>query len=165
MRRTPDFDALYARFRERVFALCLHVTRNRAEAEDAFQETFLAVHADLPKFRAQASASTWIYRIALHTALRQRKRARTTEPLDAGAHQGFEIERTLAARDEVRKLRVAMEGLSVEQRAVLSLFAVDGLGHTEIAEILEVPVGTVWSRLHGARKRLFEALNPGTAPT
>jgi RNA polymerase sigma-70 factor, ECF subfamily len=59
-----------------------------------------------------------------------------------------------AARERMGQLKLALEQLSAEQRVVLSLFAVEGLGHEEIAGVLGVPTGTVWSRLHSARKRL-----------
>jgi RNA polymerase sigma-70 factor, ECF subfamily len=64
----------------------------------------------------------------------------------------------MRARLDARRLAAALARLPAEQRAVLSLFALDGLGHREIAEILGVPEGTVWSRLHGARKRLAAEL-------
>jgi RNA polymerase sigma-70 factor (ECF subfamily) len=73
---------------------------------------------------------------------------------DSHLTEGPNPEQMLAARDRVRRVRAAMEKLPIEQRAVLALFAVEGLGHAMIAEILGIPEGTVWSRLHQARKAL-----------
>ena len=64
------------------------------------------------------------------------------------------VGKRLVARDRARRLMMAMDRLSGEHRTVLSLFAVEGLSHKEIAEILGVPEGTVWSRLNAARRRL-----------
>jgi RNA polymerase sigma-70 factor (ECF subfamily) len=67
-------------------------------------------------------------------------------------------EDTAASRQAARRMQRALGKLSLEHRSVLSLFAVDGLGHSEIADVLGIPVGTVWSRLHLARKKLSEHL-------
>jgi RNA polymerase sigma-70 factor (ECF subfamily) len=164
--RDPTFDELFLSLREKVFALALHVTGSQADAEDATQETFLAVHRALPSFRGDSLASTWVYRIALRAALRVRARRPKEASTSAGAsHEraledaaAGDAEAVLVARDSARRLEEAWERLTGEHRAVLSLFAVDGLSHREIAEVLGVPVGTVWSRLHAARKTLHAAL-------
>ena len=154
--RAPSFEAVYRELAAPVGKLCLHVCGNRAAAEDAFQETFLAVHRALPAFRGEAKRSTWVYRIALRAALRVRSR----RPPELELPPPERPEPVLEARDEVRRVLEAMQQLNAEQRAVLSLFAIEGLGHKEIAEVLGVPEGTVWSRLHLARKRLAAALQP-----
>ncbi len=154
----PTFDAVFESMQRKVLGLCLHVVGERQEAEDALQEAFLAVYRGLPAFRGEAQLSTWVFRIALRAALRVRSRR---PPL--AIEQNFEPaserpEQVLEARDEARRLERAMSRLPAEQRTVLALFAVDGLGHREIAEVLGVPEGTVWSRLHLARKRLAAEL-------
>jgi len=142
-----DIDTALSR---RLLALCLHLCGNAADAEDALQETLLALH--VARFRGESSVETFAYRIALRIALRIKARRRLAgqpsgEPAGSGAGP---IE---AAADAAKVLR-AMARLPTEQRAVLSLFALEGLKHKEIAEVLGVPEGTVWSRLHAARKRL-----------
>lgn len=159
--RAPAFDALYRAERERVLALCLHVTGRRADAEDALQETFLAVHRGLRLFRGDATPSTWVYRIALRAALRVKARRRPAEPVDPET-PGASGEEEIASRAEARRIADALGRLSVEHRTVLALFALEGLGHRAIAEVLGVPEGTVWSRLHAARRRLAAEL--GGAP-
>ncbi len=155
--RDAAFDALFRALREPVLALCLHLTGHRGDAEDAVQEVFLAAYRALPGFRGDARITTWIYRIAIRAALRVRARRRPSEPLDPELPGGGG-EEAMASREEARRLAAAMGRLPAEQRAVLSLFALDGLGHRAIAEILGVPEGTVWSRLHVARKRLAAEL-------
>jgi RNA polymerase sigma-70 factor (ECF subfamily) len=155
------FEDLYRAERARVLALCLHITGRRADAEDAVQEAFLAAHRALPSFRGEALASTWLYRIALRAALRVKARSRAAEafgPIDPELPGADGMEEALA-REEGRLLARALDGLSADHRALLSLFAVEGLSHRQIAAVLGVPEGTVWSRLHAARTRLAEALD------
>jgi RNA polymerase sigma-70 factor (ECF subfamily) len=158
--RHAAFDPLFRALREPVLALCLHLCGNRADAEDAVQEVFLAVHRALPAFRGEARLTTWVYRIAIRAALRAKARRRPSEPLDPETPGGGG-EAAMATRDDARRLVAAMARLSAEHRAVLSLFALEGLGHRAIADILGIPEGTVWSRLHAARKRLAAELDRG----
>jgi RNA polymerase sigma-70 factor, ECF subfamily len=146
------FAELFAAYRQRVFTICRHLTRSRADAEDVTQEVFVALLRALPGFRGESSLATFIHRIAVRLAIKQRLRTirhdqlRVTHTAPAtDAHD---------ARETNQRLWLAMEQLSIEQRTVLALFAVDGLSHREIAAVLGIPEGTVWSRLHSARKRL-----------
>lgn len=155
--REAAFDELFASLREQVFAVCLHVTGNAADADDALQETFLAVHAGLAKFRGEARLSTWVHRIAIRASIRVRARRRPA----ADVHEVDPPARgpdPVASREMGERIAAAMNRLSAEHRVVISLFAVDELGHAQIAEILGIPEGTVWSRLHAARKRLSAEL-------
>jgi RNA polymerase sigma-70 factor (ECF subfamily) len=154
----PAFEDLFRALRARVLAICFQMCGDLAEAEDATQETFIIVHRALPKFRGEAAPATWVTRIALRVAARARKRRRR-----GGAPLAIEHAADLAAspdpdhveaRDEVARVRAALADLSPDHQAVLSLFAIEGLSHDEIADVLGVPVGTIWSRLHAARKRL-----------
>lgn len=155
--RDAVFEQLFRTMRERVFAVCLNVTANRSDAEDATQETFCSVFRALPSFRGEARLSTWIFRIAIRAALRVRARRVPAELLDdepvapRGPNPG-------EAREQRDRLLAGLASLSADHRVVLALFAVDGLSHAQIAETLGVPEGTVWSRLHLARKRLAAAL-------
>jgi RNA polymerase sigma-70 factor, ECF subfamily len=155
--RDAVFDKMFRIMRERVFAVCLNVTANRSDAEDATQEAFVSAYRALPAFRGEARLSTWLYRIAIRAALRVRARRRA-EPLD---------DEPTAPRNpnpgEARELRegilAGLASLSADHRVVLALFAVDGLSHRDIAETLGIPEGTVWSRLHLARKHLAGVLS------
>jgi RNA polymerase sigma-70 factor (ECF subfamily) len=160
--RDERVAALYAAHRAQVFALCLHLTASRAEAEDALQETFLAVHRGLCSFRGDAAVSTWIFRIALRAALGIRAQRRHAEPLSVEAADPSPMPDAQAeSRIRAGRLLDAMDRLSAEHRAVISLFAVEGLRHAEIAAVLDIPEGTVWSRLHLARKHLAEQMREG----
>ena len=131
-------------------------------AEDAVQEAFLLAHRFAGSFRGEAAASTWLYRITIRVAtkLRERERAvgqrekqaaveaKTGRPDDAGS-----------MRDRVIALYRAMEDLPEEQRTALAMLSLRGLPAARIAEILEVPEGTVYSRAHAARRALREKMD------
>jgi len=156
--RRQASDRLFRELREPLHALCVHLTGRRADAEDAVQEVFVAVHRALPGFRGACRLTTWVYRIALRAAFRARARRQDGEPLDPETPGGGG-EGEMANRDEAIRAIAALARLPAGPRAVLSLFAVEGLSHREIADILGVPEGTVWSRLHAARRMLIESLS------
>lgn len=155
--REEAFSELVQDLRKQLFAVCLHITGSASDADDALQETLLAMHTGLPGFRGESGLSTWAHRIAIRCALRMRARRARPAALD----EHFPAKRaadTLLAAEFDERLSAAMQRLTAEHRVVLSLFAVDGLSHAQIAEILGLPEGTVWSRLHAARKRLAAQL-------
>ena len=155
--REAAFAEIFASYRVRVFGLCRHIVSTRADAEDATQEVFFALHRALPGFRGDSSLGTFVHRIAVRVAIRYRGRRRPeVGPLDQlpAPTAGDPIE----ARQDQERLWRALERLSIEHRTVLGLFAVEELGHREIAAVLGIPEGTVWSRLHLARKRLAALL-------
>jgi RNA polymerase sigma-70 factor (ECF subfamily) len=156
----PTFDEIFARTRDQVFALALRITGSRAEAEDATQETFLEVHRSLKQFRGESQPSTWVFRIALSASLRARARRNRARPFEAAPELVDRYDNAMSARVDAVRVQAAMEKLSADHRAVLALFALEGLGHKEIAQVLGVPEGTVWSRLHLARKALRDSLEP-----
>lgn len=154
--REEAFSEVFEAFRKPVLALCFHLTGRRADAEDAAQDVFLVVFRGLPKFRGESRLSTWIYRIAIRTAFRTKARLPKTEPLlaePAGESKDPSLE-----RERRLQVRTALARLSADHRTVLALFSLDGLSHREIAATLGIPEGTVWSRLHLARKKLAEEL-------
>jgi RNA polymerase sigma-70 factor (ECF subfamily) len=153
-----SFDDVYAAHHGQVYTLCRQVVGNRADAQDALQDTFIAVALGLPKFRGESSVRTWVHRIAISAALKVRTRSRR-------APEPVEIEVTAPSvpnpgvtRDTRERLARAMDALPFEHRIVIALFAIEGLTHPEIAATLGVPEGTVWSRLHTAKKRLAATL-------
>jgi len=162
--RRAAFDELFVALREQVFAVCLHVTGNAADADDALQETFVAVHEGLAGFRGDSRLSTWVHRIAIRAAIRVRARRRPAADVHDVDPPARGVDAVLAG-ELADRLAAAMNRLSAEHRVVISLFAVDELSHAQIAEILGVPEGTVWSRLHAARKRLAAELGDAAPAT
>jgi len=154
--REEAFNEVFEAFRTPVLALCLHLTGSRTEAEDAAQDVFLVVFKGLARFRGEPRVSTWIYRIAIRTAFRAKARRPKTVPLVVDP-PGPASDPALG-REKTRQLRTALGRLSADHRTVLALFSLDGLSHLEIASTLGIPEGTVWSRLHLARKKLAAEL-------
>ena len=156
--RREAADRLFRELRDPLHALCMHLTGRRSDAEDAVQEVFVALHGALPGFQGASRLTTWVYRIALRAAFRARARRQEGSPLDPETPGGGG-EAEMANRDEAARALAALARLPAGPRAVLSLFAVEGLSHREIADILGVPEGTVWSRLHAARRMLIQSLS------
>ena len=145
---------IFVALREPVFAICLRLTGDAVDAEDALQDTFMAAFRALRSFRGESRLSTWIYRIAVREAIRQRARGRSaneTMELDLAAPP---VPDPALQREQMEHLQRGLDRLSAEHRTVLIMFAVHGVSHEEIASTLMIPKGTVWSRLHLARKKL-----------
>lgn len=131
-----------------------------ADLEDVFQEVFIVVHKRLHTYDGSAALTTWLFGICLRVASAHRRRAwfRREVPTDdvAAAHpvpESEQPEEALAAREAQASVRRVLDRMDIEKRAVLAMFELDQLPTEEIATILGVPVGTVWSRLHAARKQ------------
>jgi RNA polymerase sigma-70 factor (ECF subfamily) len=149
---------LYEALRGPVWAVCARLGGDRALAEDAMQDAFLAVFRHLHRFRGEAKLATWVYRVAIREALAARaRRPPRSEGLEAAEQlcaPGPTLDAQVAARERARAAQAGFRKLSAEHQTVLSLFAVEGLSHNQVAEVLGIPEGTVWYRLHAARKAL-----------
>ena len=158
------FEDLVITHQHRVYGLALRMLGRPAEAEDVAQEVFLRAHRALAGFRGEARLSTWLHTIASRLCLtRLAERRQRGEPNDAALatmpdrQAGPEDH---AARGELAAaLQAALDGLEAERRLVVLLRDVEGLAYEEIAAALDLPVGTVRSRLHRARAELRERLD------
>jgi RNA polymerase sigma-70 factor, ECF subfamily len=141
----------------------------KEDAQDALQETFLRIHRSLPELRDPESLKRWAFRIATNVAhnLRDRRRRElSTYGLDADEEapvvlHGGQVrtpEREAAGRETSERLRRALAELSTDLREPLLLHVVTGLKYREVADALDLPIGTVTSRIHAARMKLAEAL-------
>jgi len=155
--------AVYDVVGDRVYRLCRGVLGNDADAEDAAQEVLLRVLEKARSFDGRSRFSTWVYRLTVNHALnfrRQRDRRRPAS-LEAGLEERHATEPSpadAAARSEAHEaLDRLLAALPDDARAILSLREVEALSYREIAAALDVPVGTVMSRLARARARLLRA--------
>jgi RNA polymerase sigma-70 factor (ECF subfamily) len=162
------FDELMRAHEDRVFAVCLRMLRDREAALDATQETFVTVFRKADRFAGRSAFSTWLYRVAVNTCYDQARRRRrhaavplpeTNDPVDLSADDGF---RSAEVRPEIA---AALAGLPDEFRAAVVLSDVEGLALQTVAEILEVPVGTVKSRVFRGRRLLAESLGNLMGPS
>jgi RNA polymerase sigma-70 factor (ECF subfamily) len=160
------FGRLVTRYQDRLYNTLAHVTGSADEAYDVAQDAFVQAYLKLDTFHGNSAFYTWLYRIAFNLAVSRRRRRRTTasieqvreltggEPISRDESPTEQLDR----EERVGQVQAALENLSEEFRSVLVLREIDGCCYETIAEILDLPVGTVRSRLHRARLELREQL-------
>jgi RNA polymerase sigma-70 factor (ECF subfamily) len=155
------FDELMRAHEDRVFAICLRMLRDREQALDATQETFLTVFRKVDRYRAQAAFSTWLYRVAVNACydhLRRGRRHRadplpdTLDPVDVSSADQY------AAVELRPDIETALGEVPPEFRAAVVLVDLEGLALETVAQLLGVPVGTVKSRVFRGRRQLASHL-------
>jgi RNA polymerase sigma-70 factor (ECF subfamily) len=146
------FEVLYRRHRDWVVGLAYRYTRDRELALDVLQETFLYVLGKFPGFELRSEMKTFLYPTVRHLSVALQSKA-TRRPPATGSMK-FEPPPDPCTDERLRGLAELMEDLPVGQREVLVLRFADGLSLAEIAEALQIPLGTVKSRLHGAIETL-----------
>jgi RNA polymerase sigma-70 factor (ECF subfamily) len=163
------FAVLFEAHKRRVYAVCLRMTNNIAEAEDLTQDAFIHVFRKLSTFRADSAFSTWLYRIAVNTGLMhfRRKSGRQvsidqTRDEDTGLPKreyGRVDERLTGCIDRLTLAR-AINELAPRYRMIFLLHEVAGFEHKEIAQLLHCSIGNSKSQLHKAKLRMRELLAP-----
>ena len=157
------FDEVYERFRTPVWRLARRLTGNDDEALDATQEIFLRVWRGLDGFRGEAKLSTWVFQIAWnYLRAYRRRRSRTLVAVDDPTGDLVEMapdpapgpERHAVSSDLLDRVAAAVDGLPEHYRVVLWLRDAEDLSYADIAAVLDLPVGTVRSRLARARAEL-----------
>lgn len=163
-------EVLIRRYQNYVFRLCYLVMRNEQDAEDMTQETFVRAFRALPRFeiREGTSFEAWLYRVAVN-ACRSRMRRKWYQVLpwpDPAPQMVGEPEeqpdRCLMRGEQRDEILAAIDTLGEKHRLVVILRYYGGLSNEEIAQALNIPCGTVRSRLHVARRRLKELLTEET---
>jgi RNA polymerase sigma-70 factor (ECF subfamily) len=170
-REGASFEALVKEHQDRVYDFCCRMLGDAEEASDVAQEVFVSVHQHLAEFRAGASMSTWLLRIARNQCLnrlkylRRRGRGRSDALSDASeealseAQPSPKPDEALEVADAKAVVRRAIDLLEEEQRLLVVLRDLEGLSYEEIATVADLPLGTVKSRLHRARERLAELID------
>lgn len=157
--RTGDENAVkavYERFRGPVFAIAMSVLHDRGLAADASQQTFMKAWQAASTYDPERELGPWIYAIARRTAIdiyRKQVRSVVSDDVDSTSPPP-----ALDTIWEVFEVRAALDRLSDEERQVIKLNHFDGLTHVEIAEHMDIPLGTVKSRSHRAHQKLLELL-------
>lgn len=159
------FGELVRRHQQRIHRLAVHMLRDRAEADDVSQETFVRAYRALGRFDGRSEVYTWFYRIAVNLSLnrirsRRTSRMRTSDDdprLDGVADTSPDSAdpRKRAERRQVYEtLTEGIDDLSESLRTTLILVCIDGRSHEEVAKILGAPEGTIAWRVHEARRKL-----------
>jgi RNA polymerase sigma-70 factor (ECF subfamily) len=171
------FTAQAMEYMPSLYSAALRMTRNPADAEDLVQETFLRAYRGFGSFEQGTNLKAWLYRILTNTFInRYRAAKRRPDETDLEEVEDFYLYRRLGALESARagrsaedelldhltesEVREAVESLPEQFRLAVLLADVEGFSYKEIAEILDIPIGTVMSRLHrgrrGLQKRLYE---------
>ena len=162
-------------FMDQLYGAARRMTRNDANAEDLVQETYLRAYKGFDRFTEGTNLRAWLFRILTNLYINEyRRRRRRPAEVDLGDTDtlymyrglgaGTDARRSRSAEDELldsmtsAEVRDAIESLPDSYRMAVLLADVEGFAYKEIAEILDVPIGTVMSRLHRGRKRLRETL-------
>jgi RNA polymerase sigma-70 factor (ECF subfamily) len=167
---TTAFEELMRAHEDRVFSVCLRMLREREAALDAVQETFVTVFRKVDRFKGDAAFGTWLYRVAMNTCydqLRRRKRHDTVPLPDNADPPEIGTDDALAAIELRPDLEAALDAIPVDFRAAVILSDIEGIPLVEIADLLEIPIGTVKSRVFRGRRLLAQILgnlSPTTAP-
>ncbi len=161
------FSELCRRYRPRIYALALHMTGNKSEAEDITQDTFVSAFSKLEAFEGRSKFYTWVYRIAVHRTLnlkRYQKRRRGVDFDDPRVEAAIEVDaggdprRALELQDVYAQLIASFDQLSPLLRTTVVLTTLQGMSYAEAADVLDTSEGTVAWRIHEARKRLRDEL-------
>lgn len=167
------FNKLVSEYQTKIFNMSYNMLSNREDAFDAAQEVFLRVYKNIGSFREQSSFSTWIYRICTNVCtdmLRKRQRSQGVISISSSSYDDEDkdmdipdLSPTPEEYTELNERQTAVrEGLRLlkdEYRTIITLYDIEGLSYEEIANVLQLPIGTVKSRLNRARMSLRKILS------
>ncbi len=167
-----SLNALVRKYEGKAYQFAFRLTRNPEEASDIVAEAFVRVYNALPNFKGQSAFTTWLYRILTNCFLdaKKKEKNKTTTSFEAVVQTAEgEVERQFedpgetpheeAERDErEERMKAAIQQLPEYQRAMIVMYHVESLSYEEIAAALDLPIGTVKSRLNRARLSLRELL-------
>jgi RNA polymerase sigma-70 factor (ECF subfamily) len=166
------FRELYELYNRRVYAVAFSVVKNQQDALDIVQDAFIKVHKHIDTFQGTSSFYTWLYRIAMNLAIDHVRKVRRVvdfddrigvrddavkEPLMPSMENG-NPGKTVVRKELTKKINQALDSLPEYHKAVIILREVEGLSYEEMSQILQVPKGTVMSRLFHARRKMQESL-------
>jgi RNA polymerase sigma-70 factor (ECF subfamily) len=170
-----DFERDALQYAKQLYSAAMRMTRNPADAEDLVQETFLKAYRAYDTFEAGTNLKAWLYRILTNTYInRYRKESRRPTEVDLGTVEDFYLYRRVGSEESADAARTtedrvldglvesdikkAVEDLPENFRLPVLLADLEGFSYKEIAEILDIPIGTVMSRLHRGRKAMQKSL-------
>lgn len=168
------YGELVRRYQDRLYNTVYRMVQNAEDAQDVVQEAFLHAYQALEGFKGDAQFFTWLCRIAMNAAISLRRRRKLVVSIEVGSEremllepvdesEGADPTEQLHRAEQGQRLHQALARLSPEHRAVLVLKEMEGIKYEEMAEILQVPIGTIRSRLHRARlelRALLEETDP-----
>ena len=164
---TDSFEVLVRRHEKAIFNLVYRLLGNYDEAAEVAQEVFLSAFRSIHQFRGEANFSTWLYRIGLNHASARRKSLQTSQqrhiPLDGTeviADGAVDPAKSVEHKEIQQRVQQALNSLDPEDARIVLLRDLQDIPYEDVAEMLDIPVGTVKSRLHRARQALKTSLAP-----
>ncbi len=165
---TKAFDDLVEKYTPKLYGLVYHMTSNHEDTNDILQDVFAKAYRALKRFKGKSAFYTWIYSIATNMTLnflkkRNRRRGMSLDDVDLAIQNDKDFIEATSKSDPVReaniselqeRLNMAMQELSNDHRAVVTMFDIQGMPHAEISKILGVSEGTIRSRLFYAHRQL-----------
>jgi RNA polymerase sigma-70 factor (ECF subfamily) len=162
-----SFEVLVRRHQKAIFNLVYRLLGNYDEAAEVSQDVFLSAFKSIHQFRGEANFSTWLYRIGLNHASTRRKSLNSAQrrqlPLDGSeviANSTVDPAKNFEDKEIQQRVQQALNSLDAEDARIILLRDLQDIPYDEVAEILDLPVGTVKSRLHRARQALKTSLAP-----
>jgi len=164
--RAEAFGCLVSRYQDRLFHAMANILGSVEDARDVVQDAFVQAFLKLEGFRRSSGFYTWVYRIAFNLAATRRRRRRATVSLDGDpalrggglADAGAPPDHRLVEQERADRVRGALRALDEQFRTVLVMREIDDCSYETIADVLDLPIGTVRSRLHRARAQMRELL-------
>lgn len=167
--KSAAYGVLVRRYQDRLYNTVFRLLDNAEDAQDVVQESFINAYQSLASFKGDSLFFTWLYRIAMNASISLRRKKKVTISLETGSKHDLLIDPldesqdnqpgdAMERREDESRLASALARLSPEHKAVIVLKDIEDLKYEDIAAALEVPVGTVRSRLHRARLELREVL-------
>ena len=168
------FNILITEYQSKIINIAYGIMGDKEDAYDAAQETFVKIYKSIGTFQGKSSFDTWIYRVTTNMCmdlLRKKSRTIVSVSIDAAMDTGEDEvkadipdsaptpEEQMESSETVRLVRDAINGLSDEYRQIITLYDIEGFSYDEIVSILNIPSGTVKSRLSRARKALKKVLS------
>lgn len=164
---TDSFEVLVRRHEKAIFNLVYRLLGNYDEAAEVAQEVFLSAFKSIHQFRGEANFSTWLYRIGLNHASTRRKSLQTSQqrhiPLDGTeviAEGAVDPAKNVEHKEIQQRVQQALNSLDPEDARIVLLRDLQDIPYEDVAQMLDIPVGTVKSRLHRARQALKTSLAP-----
>lgn len=163
--KSEQFEHILNRYSGQIFNLIAHIVPCKEDAEELTQDVFIKVFRQLSSFKEESSFSTWIYRIATNTAISAaRKRKHDTLHLDDAVYKDIPdeiIDETLdnSSEEQLQRLYIALEMLSADERALITLYYMNEKPVAEVASVLGLTASNVKIKLHRIRKKLYLILN------
>ena len=156
------FEELVDQFKNLVFALIARAVNDRSRAEELAQDVLLRVHRGLPYFRGEARLSTWIYRIVINVCAQEKSRERPAamsfDDPDARLRAPSTVDRQFGDFELRDRLEKAIQKLPPQYRVLIAGHYLQGLQYEDLAEAMQLPLGTVKTQLHRAKRQLRELL-------